>query len=264
MSARPGPRTTPQDPNLVSPRRLVAGNWKMNGVAASLEEARRLSEALREAPATCRVALFPPAPLLHRMAELVAGGPIEIGAQDCHAETAGAYTGDTSAPMLHDAGATLVILGHSERRCGYRETDELIAAKVMAAIHAGLEPVVCVGESLEERRAGHALDVVRGQIDASLPDALDGRRFALAYEPVWAIGTGLTPSLAEIEAAHRAIAQALADRFPGSPPPPVLYGGSVKAANAAEILGAEAVGGALVGGASLTAADFLPIVRAAG
>ena len=247
-----------------TPRRLVAGNWKMNGVHASLEEAKRLSDALRDAPAACRVALFPPAPLLHRMAEALADGPVEVGAQDAHAEPSGAYTGDSSAEMLHDAGARLVILGHSERRTAHRESDSHIAEKVQAALRGGLEPVVCVGESLEERRGGDALDVVRAQIERSLPHALHGATYAVAYEPIWAIGTGLTPTLAEIEEMHTAIGQALARRFADGEATPILYGGSVKPSNAAEILRGRRVDGALVGGASLTAADFLPIVRAAG
>ena len=231
-----------------SARKLVAGNWKMNGVSASLTEARLLSLHLRDTPPGCRVALFPPAPLLHRMAEALAGGPVEVGAQDCHGEARGAYTGDHSAEMLHDAGATLVILGHSERRCGYRETDSQIADKVQAALHAGLEPVVCVGETLEQRRAGEALAVVGRQIIGSLPPALGGRRFAVAYEPIWAIGTGLTPTIAEISEVHRVIADALQARFASAEPAPVLYGGSVKASNAKSILEADAVDGALVGG----------------
>ena len=241
----------------------MAGNWKMNGVSGALREAHDLAEALSKAPADCRVAVFPPALLIHRMAEQMAGSPVQVGAQDCHAESSGAYTGDLSAEMLHEAGARLVILGHSERRTGYRERDADIAAKVEAALRAGLEPVVCVGESLQERDAGQALEVVAGQVAGSLPDSLDGRPFAVAYEPVWAIGTGRTPTVEQVEALHCRIHDLLAARFMNGAAVPVLYGGSVKPSNAAELLHARGVDGALVGGASLKAADFLPIVRAA-
>ena len=245
------------------PRRLVAGNWKMNGVSAALREAHALSEALSKQPAACRVALFPPALLIHRMAEQVEGSALEVGAQDCHPESSGAYTGDLSAEMLHEAGARLVILGHSERRTGYRESDADVAAKVEAALRVDLEPVVCVGESLQERDAGYALDVVGRQVTGSLPASLDGRLFAVAYEPVWAIGTGRTPTVEQVEAVHGRIHDLLVARFSNGGVVPVLYGGSVKPSNAAELLHAKGVDGALVGGASLKAADFLPIVRAA-
>ncbi len=235
----------------------------MNGVAAALHEAHAVSEDLRREPPRCRVVVFPPAPLIHRLKVQLEGGPVEVGAQDCHCEPHGAYTGDASAEMLHDAGATVVLLGHSERRAAYGETDALIACKVRAALRAGLEPVVCVGESLEQRRSGAALDVVARQIDGSLPDELAERPFALAYEPVWAIGTGLTPTADEIAAVHARVRERLRARFPQAGAAPVLYGGSVNPRNAAEILAIEGVGGALVGGASLRAEQFLPIVRAA-
>jgi triosephosphate isomerase len=243
-------------------RKLIAGNWKMNGLADSLGEAEALSKALTSEPANCRVALCPPATLIQRMTAHLRGGPVEIGAQDCHAEVSGAFTGDVSAEMLRDAGAHLVILGHSERRTLHHETDADVAAKVQAALRGGLEPIVCVGETLIQRKAGDALRVVTRQIKGSLPAELAGRRFSVAYEPVWAIGSGLTPSPAEIEEVHGAIRQALEATFPGSGAP-ILYGGSVKGSNAAEILAVKEVGGALVGGASLKAVDFLPIVRAA-
>ncbi|MFN3668562.1 MAG: triose-phosphate isomerase [Brevundimonas sp.] len=243
--------------------KLIAGNWKMNGLGASLGEVETLRAALAETPAACRVALCPPATLVERMAR-VAGEGIEIGGQDCRAETHGAFTGDVSAAMLRDAGATLVILGHSERRQGYGETDALVAAKAEAALDAGLEPIVCVGETLEQRQAGRAVKVVRGQVLASLPAALAGRPFAVAYEPVWAIGTGLTPTLEQIEEVHRAVRAAMIERLGlGVAAVPILYGGSVKPDNAADILAIPEVGGALVGGASLKAADFLGIVRGA-
>ncbi|WP_337185366.1 triose-phosphate isomerase [Phenylobacterium sp.] len=246
---------------MTAPTPLIAGNWKMNGLAASLGEARAIAAGL--AGARARVALCPPAVLLHRMAEALAGGPVLVGGQDHHAETAGAFTGDISAEMLADAGATLTILGHSERRAGHGETDAVVAAKVGAALRAGLEPIVCVGETLDERKAGDALTVVTGQVRGSLPADLAGRPFSVAYEPVWAIGTGLTPTTAEIEEVHRAIRATLVDLFgEAGRPVPILYGGSVKPSNAAEILHADEVGGALVGGASLKAEDFLGIVRA--
>lgn len=245
-------------------RPLVAGNWKMNGTAASLAEAKALAEALAKEPARARVALCPPATLLERMARVLEGSAVELGAQDCHNAVCGAYTGDIGADMLVDAGARLVILGHSERRTAYKEDDARIAAKVMAALAGGLEPIVCVGETLEERRAGRAVEVVRGQVLDSLPDVLKGRAFSVAYEPVWAIGTGLTPTAEEIGEVHAAVRAAMLERLgDAGRAAPILYGGSVKPGNAAEIMAVPDVGGALVGGASLKAADFLPIVRAA-
>ena len=242
-------------------RKLVAGNWKMNGLGDALAEAEALSKALRASPANCRVALCPPSTLIDRMVQELKGGPVEVGAQDCHAEPSGAFTGDISAEMLRDAGAHLVILGHSERRTLHHETDDIVSAKVHAALRAGLEPIICIGETLAQRKAGDALRVAARQLKGSLPAALEGHRFAIAYEPVWAIGTGLTASIAEIEEVHQTIRQVLEASFPGSTAP-ILYGGSVNAGNAAGILAAKEVGGALVGGASLKAADFLKIVRA--
>jgi triosephosphate isomerase len=240
---------------------LIAGNWKMNGLAASLTEARAIAEGAKDSPA--RVAICPPAVLVHRMSQALEGTKVIVGGQDAHFEDAGAFTGDISAEMLADAGAKLVILGHSERREGYRETDDLVGRKVLAALRWGLEPVVCVGETLAQRQAGEALAVVTGQVMGSLPGELKDQRFALAYEPVWAIGTGLTPTTAEIEEMHRAIRATLSEMFGAQgEAAPILYGGSVKPSNAAEILHAAEVGGALVGGASLKAQDFLAIVRA--
>ena len=245
-------------------RKLVVGNWKMNGLAGSLSEAGLLAEALAGEPVASRVALCPPATLIERMAGRVAGSAVEVGGQDCHAAATGAHTGDVSAEMLRDAGAGLVILGHSERRADHAETDAVVAAKVEAALRAGLEPIVCVGESLEERKAGRAAEVVRRQVQGSLPGALAGAAFAVAYEPIWAIGTGLTPTLEEIEAIHAEVRRTLVGLFANGAATPILYGGSVKPSNAQDILQAAEVGGALVGGASLKAADFLTIVRAAG
>ena len=248
-------------PELLRP--LIAGNWKMNGLEAQLGEAESIAAALKSEGARARVALCPPATLLSRMADRLKGGAVEIGAQDISAEPSGAYTGDISAAMVRDAGGVLVILGHSERRTLHGEDDALVARKVEAALAGGLEPIVCVGETLDERKSGQAEAVVRGQVAGSLPRALQGRVFSVAYEPVWAIGTGLTPTSDEIAAMHAAIRAALVDRLGESGRrAPILYGGSVKPANAAEILALPEVGGALVGGASLNAADFLPIVRA--
>jgi triosephosphate isomerase len=245
-------------------RKLVAGNWKMNGLSSQIEQALAISADLAAQPAASRVAICPPAILLSRMAERLAGSAIELGGQDLHANDKGAHTGDVSGHMLHDAGATLVIIGHSERRTDHRESNAHVAAKVEAALRAGLEPIICVGETLAERKSGKALEVVVSQLAGSLPNSLNDLDFAVAYEPVWAIGTGLTPSLAEIEEMHRAIRKAIVGALASGARAPILYGGSVKPSNAQEILHAAEVGGALVGGASLTAADFLPIIRAAG
>ena len=246
---------------MTAPTPLIAGNWKMNGLAEALSEARAVAAGAKRA--ATRVAICPPATLIDRMRAALAGSTVLLGGQDCRAEATGAFTGDVSAEMLADAGAHLVILGHSERRAGYGETDALVAAKVAAALRAGLEPIICVGETLEQRKAGEALGVVTGQVRGSLPAALAGKAFSVAYEPVWAIGTGLTPTTAEIEEMHRAIRATLSEMFGAAADvAPILYGGSVKPTNAAEILRAAEVGGALVGGASLKAADFLGIVGA--
>lgn len=245
-----------------APTPLIAGNWKMNGTGPALAEASAIAAAATGAGV--RVALCPPATLLERMSRAVAGSRLEIGGQDCHAEAVGAFTGDVSAEMLAEAGAGLVILGHSERRAGYGEDDAVVAAKVTAALRAGLEPIVCVGETRAEREAGRALSVVTGQVRASLPAELAGKAFTVAYEPVWAIGTGLTPTLEDIAEIHNAIRMTLTDMFgEAGAAPAILYGGSVKPSNAAEILALPEVGGALVGGASLKAADFLAIVAGA-
>jgi triosephosphate isomerase len=233
----------------------------MNGTAASIAEARAV--AARVDGRRVRVAICPPTTLIQRMSEALAGSAVLVGGQDCHCDTDGAFTGDVSAEMLADAGAKLVILGHSERRAGYAETDEFVARKVRAAVRAGLEPIICVGETLDQRKAGDALKVVTGQVRGSLPRELDRRAYSVAYEPVWAIGTGLTPSLAEIEEMHAAVRATLRELFGADgDKPSILYGGSVKPANAGEILHAAEVGGALVGGASLKADDFLAIIDA--
>jgi triosephosphate isomerase len=255
------PETSTKETLMTTPVPLIAGNWKMNGLAADLDEARAIAQGA--AGAAGRVALCPPSILVERMVRAVTGSHLLVGGQDCHAAASGAHTGDVSAEMIADAGGRLVILGHSERRATYGETDALVAEKVKAALRAGLEPIVCVGETLDQRKAGAALSVVTGQVRGSLPEALKAAPFAVAYEPVWAIGTGLTPSREEIEEVHRAIRSTLVALFgEHGARTPILYGGSVKASNASEILHAAEVGGALVGGASLKAADFLGIVNA--
>lgn len=232
-------------------RGLAAGNWKMNGTSADLAEIEALIAA-HPFP-DCDVLICPPAPLIHR-ASLVAGS-IAIGGQDCHANASGAHTGDTSATMLVDAGATYVILGHSERRTDHGETDATVAAKTQAALAAGLTAIVCVGETEAERDAGRTLDVIGSQIAGSLPADADPARLVIAYEPIWAIGTGRTPTLDEIAQVHTLLRERVGNLR-------LLYGGSVKPANAAEIFAVPHVNGALVGGASLKAADFGAIIAA--
>jgi triosephosphate isomerase len=240
----------------MSRRALIAGNWKMYGLSASLGELDALKAALAAEPAFGEVAICPPATLLAQAAWRVKGAPILLGGQDCHTGVEGAHTGDVSAAMLADAGAKLVIVGHSERRRDHGESDALVRAKAQAARAAGLTPIICVGETIEERQAGRAETTVGAQIAGSLPE--EGA-IVVAYEPVWAIGTGLTASTAEIAAMHGFIRRALGARAAETR---ILYGGSVKPQNASEILALDEVDGALVGGASLKAADFAAIIRA--
>jgi len=245
--------------------KMIVGNWKMNGTGADLAGAvAEMLADLNARPASVRAGLCPPATLIERMVRAVDGGQIAVGGQDCRVETKGAFTGGVSAEMLVDAGAKLVILGHSERRQEFAESDALVSDKVGAALRAGLTPIVCVGETLAQREAGEAASVVRGQILGSLNDDLAGKDWALAYEPVWAIGTGLTPTLDQIAEIHAAARDAIVERLgEGGRTAPILYGGSVNPGNARDILAVDEVGGALVGGASLKAADFLTIIRAA-
>lgn len=250
--------------SLTAPRPLIAGNWKMFGLEASLDEARAVAAAVAQTPPAARVAICPPATLVHRLSQVLASESVLVGGQDCHQAPSGAHTGDVSAAMLADAGAQLVILGHSERRAVHGENDALVSAKVQAALAAGLEPIVCVGETLAERDAGQAEAVVTNMTRGSLPDSLAGQDFAVAYEPVWAIGTGRTPTTADIAQIHAAVRGVLVERFgEHGKTVPILYGGSVKPDNAREILATPEVGGALVGGASLKATDFLAIIGAA-
>ena len=242
-------------------RPLVAGNWKMNGIAASLAEADAMAKGLSNEAAD--VLICPPATLVAKLADTLAGSRIAVGGQDCHAKASGAHTGDIAAEMLKDAGASAVIVGHSERRTDHLESDALVRSKAEAAHRAGLVAIVCVGETAAERQSGQTLTVVGRQLAGSLPENCRATDTIVAYEPVWAIGTGLTPTVADVAEVHGAIRAALAARFGGEGQAMrILYGGSVKASNATELMAVPNVNGALVGGASLKAADFLGILAA--
>ena len=245
-------------------RPLVAGNWKMNGTGESLEQLRIIVNRPNSAIGEKIDALIcVPATLVFRAAQSVEGEALSIGGQDCHAKKSGAHTGDISAEMLKDAGASHVIVGHSERRTDHGETDEMVNAKARAAWEAGLVAIICIGETEAQRRAGSTLDVIATQLSGSIPDGANAENTILAYEPVWAIGTGLTPTAADVQEVHASIRSALSKRFGvDGEKMRILYGGSVKPANAVELLGVENVDGALVGGASLKAADFLAICEA--
>ena len=244
----------------MTPRKLAAGNWKMNGDLAALAEIDALMAA-HPAPG-CDVLICPPALLIHPMKARIGGGVIALGGQDCHAEPSGAHTGDISAMQLKDAGADHVILGHSERRADHGETDAMVRAKAQAAHAAGLTAIICVGETEAERDADRTLDVIATQLAGSVPDGANARNTVLAYEPVWAIGTGRTPTLDQIAQVHALMRDHLSARLSDGADVALLYGGSVKPANAAEIFAIAHVNGALVGGASLKAADFVPIIMA--
>jgi triosephosphate isomerase (TIM) len=234
-------------------KQLVAGNWKMNGLHADgTALAGALARRVREAAGlpACELLLCPPATLLSSVHAVLADSGIALGGQDCHANRQGAHTGDISAEMLADAGCTHVILGHSERRQRHGETDAEIRAKILAAERAGLAAILCVGETLPQREAGHAPEIVARQLDGSIPTDMALDRLIVAYEPVWAIGTGLTPTADDIAGMHAAIRERLSDATR------ILYGGSVNPRNAAAILALSEVDGALVGGASLNADDF--------
>ncbi len=239
-------------------RPLAAGNWKMNGLTASLAEIEAIAAAAREAGGA-DVLICPPATLI-AAAVAKAAGRIAIGGQDCHAKASGAHTGDISAEQLKDAGASFVIVGHSERRADHGESDEIVRGKAEAALRAGLTAIVCVGETQLQREAGQTLAVVGGQLAGSVPHGGTPKNLVIAYEPVWAIGTGLTPTTADVAEVHGFIRHELGDLFPREGAAiRILYGGSVKPANAAELMGVANVNGALVGGASLTAKDFMGI-----
>jgi triosephosphate isomerase len=239
---------------------LVAGNWKMNGLAASEAELARIISGAKDFAGKAELMVCPPATLVAAFAGAARGSPVLIGAQDCHTEPSGAHTGDIAAEMLADAGARAVIVGHSERRADHHETDAQVRAKAQAAWRAGLAAIVCVGEQRAEREAGKTLQIVGRQLDGSLPDGPATANLVVAYEPVWAIGTGLTPTVADVAEVHAFIRDRLNKRFTSQAGAVrILYGGSVKPDNAKQLLTASNVNGALVGGASLKAADFLGI-----
>ncbi|SLN14542.1 Triosephosphate isomerase [Roseovarius albus] len=241
-------------------RKLAAGNWKMNGTSAALAELEYL--ALQHPAPTVDILICPPSTLLTQAA--AQSGSIAIGAQDCHANTSGAHTGDISAEMISDSGATAVILGHSERREDHDETSEQVRAKARAAHAAGLTAIICLGESEAQRDAANTLDIIAGQLAISTPDTATASNTVIAYEPIWAIGTGRVPTIEQIIEVHDFIREKLIERFGADigDAIPLLYGGSVKPSNAAEIFTVANVDGALVGGASLKAEDFSPIISA--
>jgi triosephosphate isomerase len=241
-------------------RPLVAGNWKMNGLKASAGELGRIMQGGGDLWRKADLMICPPATLLVTFAVVALGSKLQIGGQDCHAEREGAHTGDIAAEMIADAGAVAVIVGHSERRTLHHETSAQVRAKALAAWRAGLTAIVCIGETKEQRDKGQTLDVIGRQLQDSLPDHATGANTVVAYEPVWAIGTGVTPSTADVTEAHGFIRTALRDRYGGAGDQiRILYGGSVKPANAKELLSLPNVNVALVGGASLKAEDFLGI-----
>ena len=252
-------------PNTAGIRPLVAGNWKMNGLRAMLGEVDKINAGLGD-PALSGVVdamLCPPATLLAPMAEAAKDAPLQVGGQDCHWNETGAHTGDISAQMLKDGGASAVIVGHSERRADHYETDRIVKAKAEAAHKAGLVAIVCIGETAGERRAELALKVAERQLLASLPENATAQNTIVAYEPVWAIGTGLTPTVEDVTEMHDFLRQCVVTAFAGDGASVrLLYGGSVKPANAKELMGIDNVNGALVGGASLKAVDLLGIMAA--
>ena len=242
-------------------RPLIAGNWKMNGLKASMAEFEAMLAGAPGVAAKADLLVCPPATLIAAFAEKARGSnTIAIGAQDCHPRASGAHTGDLSAEMLADAGASAIIVGHSERRADHGESDALVRQKTEAVWRAGLTAIVCIGETQHQRDAGQALDICRGQLDLSLPDQARADNLVVAYEPVWAIGTGLTPTVGDVQQIHKFIRDFLIARFNREGARiRILYGGSVKPSNAAELMAVANVNGALVGGASLKAADFLAI-----
>ncbi len=245
-------------------RSLIAGNWKMNGLRADgLALTKELARLLAQGTPGFDMLVCPPATILAAIAEAAKGSALMVGGQDCRAEEKGAYTGDLSAEMLKDAGAGAVIVGHSERRTLHGETDDIVRAKAQAVARAGLTAIICIGETLDERDAGRTLEVLERQVLGSVPEASKAATTVIAYEPVWAIGTGRTPSTDDVAAAHAHIRKTLAKRMDDAAKTRILYGGSVKPDNAAALLGLADVDGALVGGASLKAADFWAIATAA-
>lgn len=244
-------------------RPLIAGNWKMNGLKASMTELASIWQGAGDLGKKADLLICPPATLLFTSISVVGRSPLAIGAQDCHPAPSGAHTGDISAEMLADAGAAAVIVGHSERRADHGESDALVRSKAEAAWRAKLVAIVCVGETQTERDAGQALDVVGRQLAGSVPDGATAANLVVAYEPVWAIGTGRTPTTKDVEEVHGFIRAKLTERFSAEGGGVrILYGGSVKPSNAAELMAVPNVDGALVGGASLKAVDFLAIAAA--
>jgi triosephosphate isomerase len=243
-------------------RPLIAGNWKMNGLKASFAEFDAMLAGAADVVAKADLLVCPPATLVAALAERARGEKLAIGAQDCHPKASGAHTGDISAEMLADAGATAIIVGHSERRADHGESDVLVRQKAEAAWRASLVAIVCVGETQAQRDAGQTLDILRGQLNLSLPEGSRADNLVVAYEPVWAIGTGLTPTAKDVEQIHGFIRELLTSRFKAEGAKMrILYGGSVKPSNATELMAVRNVNGALVGGASLKAADFLAIAK---
>ena len=242
-------------------RPLIAGNWKMNGLKSSSDEFETMLAGAAGVAAKADLLVCPPATLIADFAKRARGSErLAVGAQDCHPKASGAHTGDISAEMLADAGARAIIVGHSERRADHGETDVLVRQKAEAVWRAGLTAIVCVGETQHQRDGGQTLDICQGQLNVSLPDGARSDNLVVAYEPVWAIGTGLTPTTADVEQVHRFIRDLLIARFKGEGARiRILYGGSVKPSNARELMAVANVNGALVGGASLKAADFLAI-----
>ena len=245
-------------------RPLIVGNWKMNGLTASLDEVAALAGKVKAQAPAAELGLCPPATLVAAMAAALKGTGIGVGGQDCHARASGAHTGDISAEALKDAGATYVLAGHSERRTDHAETDAMVRDKAQAAHRAGLIAIVCVGETLAQRDAGETLKVVAAQLRGSLPDDATAANTVVAYEPVWAIGTGRTPTEAQVAEVHAAMRQDVKARFDDGDGFRLLYGGSVKPDNAKALMAVADVDGALVGGASLKANDFWPIIEAKG
>jgi len=243
-------------------RPLIAGNWKMNGLTASIAEFDVMLKRAAEVAAKADLLVCPPATLIAAFADRARGSTVALGAQDCHPKASGAHTGDISAEMLADAGASMIIVGHSERRTDHGESDVLIKQKTEAVWRAGLVAIVCVGETQAQRDAGHTLDILHGQLSLSLAEGSLADNVIVAYEPVWAIGTGLTPTAKDVEQIHGFIRELLTSRFKEEGARMrILYGGSVKPSNAAELMAVKNVNGALVGGASLKAADFLAIAK---
>jgi triosephosphate isomerase (TIM) len=243
-------------------RPFVAGNWKMNGLRASAREAAKVAESIAAQPPACDVMLCPPSLLIRDFVEQFRAGGLLIGGQDCHAAVSGANTGDISAEMLDDAGASAVIVGHSERRADHGELDADVRAKAVAAHRAGLIAIICVGETAGQRRAGLTLQVVERQLQQSMPERSSPLNTVIAYEPVWAIGTGLTATTDDVATVHAFIRKWLSARSADAAGTRIVYGGSVKPANARELVRVPHVDGALVGGASLKADDFLGIIAA--